>query len=201
MNKTLEKQNEVCYIEKMINRVSCCYTEEEAEKFRQMILYAIKCGATDKGIYKTKLAKEIYLADFIWFYENNYAMSDMIYIKRERGPVADAFFRIIEELEESGAVLCERKQLVPDNIDKISMSYSLSNNVNIKYDKLSEQEKELIEQIGAAWKDRSAKDIINFTHRQLPYIICRDEEVIPYSLITQEEVRKIYGPIKLLRRI
>lgn len=179
----------------MALRERIAYTQSEADKYRQIISYAIKCGADAKGIHKTKLAKEVCLADFIWFYENNIPMSGMVYVKREYGPVADAFFRIIEEMEDEGIVRCER---IENKDGKVSMLYSLSNK-ELNLNKLNDQEKTLIEQIGETWKGEYPNKIIEFTHNQLPYKICRDGEVIPYSLITQEEPSNVYGPMQLHR--
>ena len=49
-----------------------------------------------------------------------------------------------------------------------------------------------LEKISKKWKDKNTQDIVNFTHNQLPYTICRDNEVIPYELITQEDADKVY---------
>jgi hypothetical protein len=63
--------------------------------------------------------------------------------------------------------------------------------------RLSSDEINLIKKIGKAWSDKSTSDIVNFTHEQLPWQICRDGEVIPYGLITQEEPERVYGTIQL----
>ena len=63
--------------------------------------------------------------------------------------------------------------------------------------RLSDDELDLIEKIGKAWSGKSTDDIVSFTHEQLPWQICRDGEVIPYGLITQEEPERVYGAIQL----
>ena len=47
-------------------------------------------------------------------------------------------------------------------------------------------------EIAKKWKDKKTKDIVNFTHNQLPYSICREDELIPYELITQEDPGKVF---------
>lgn len=49
-----------------------------------------------------------------------------------------------------------------------------------------------MKKIANKWRDKKTKDIVNFTHNQLPYFLCRDNEVIPYELITQEDPDKVY---------
>jgi DNA-binding XRE family transcriptional regulator/uncharacterized phage-associated protein len=162
---------------------------KSTEKYKQIILNSLKCGADGDGkITKTKLAKLVYLADFTWYYLNSSPMSGMTYRKLPRGPVADVFFRALDELEEDGTIIREQKgkAILFSLIEKEAPT-----------SRLSDDELELIEKIGEAWSGKSTNDIVNFTHEQLPWQICRDGEVIPYGLITQEEPERVYGTVQL----
>ena len=162
---------------------------KSTEKYKQMILNSLKHGADNDGkITKTKLAKLVYLADFIWYYLNLAPMSGVTYRKLPRGPVADVYFRALDELEEDGTIIRETKgkAILFSLVEKEAPASRLSND-----------ELDLIEKIGKAWSGKSTDDLVNFTHEQLPWQICRDGEVIPYGLITQEEPERIYGTIQL----
>jgi DNA-binding XRE family transcriptional regulator/uncharacterized phage-associated protein len=162
---------------------------KSTEKYKQIILNSIKYGSDEDGkITKTKLAKLVYLADFIWYYLNLSPMSGMTYRKLPRGPVADVYFRALDELEEDGTIIREPKgnAILFSLIEKEAPA-----------GRLSADELILIEKIGKAWSDKSTDDIVNFTHDQLPWQICRDGEVIPYGLITQEDPERVYGTIQL----
>ena len=50
----------------------------------------------------------------------------------------------------------------------------------------------MIKKIAANWKDRNTKEIVDFTHSQIPYIFVDKGEIIPYELITQEDPKHIY---------
>jgi DNA-binding XRE family transcriptional regulator/uncharacterized phage-associated protein len=159
------------------------------DKYKQIILNSLKHGADSDGkITKTKLAKLVYLADFTWYYRNSSPMSGVSYRKLARGPVADIFFRALDELEESGTVIREPKGT--------AFMYSLVEK-EAPTNRLSEPELDLISKICLAWKGKPTDEIVDFTHRQLPWQICKDGEVIPYSLITQEEPENVYGTVKL----
>lgn len=164
-------------------------TMEATDKYKQIILNSLKYGADEDGkITKTKLAKLVYLADFTWFYENSAPMSGMTYRKLPRGPVADIYFRALDEMEEDGTILREPhgKAIMLSLVEK-----------QAPVSKLSKKEIGMIEKISKAWRGKSTEDIVNFTHEQLPWQICLDGEAIPYSLIFQEEPEKIYGPAKV----
>jgi transcriptional regulator with XRE-family HTH domain len=163
---------------------------QAVQKYKQIILNALEFGgdSTDGRLTKTKLAKLVYLADFIWYFQTQSPMSGMSYRKLPQGPVPDIFFRALDELEDEGAIEREDK--------KRAMIYSLVSKTAPK-NKLDAKEIALIQAVGEAWKDKHRQEIVDFTHEQLPWQICREGEVIPYGLITQEETEKVYGPVKL----
>lgn len=154
------------------------------EKYKQIILNCLQFGSdtTDGKITKTKLAKLVYLVDFAWFYENLKPMSGLAYRRIQQGPVPDQYFRVIDELYESGAITIENK----------GTSFMIKANENAPINQLSKQEIELIKKISQTWKDKNTQDIVDFTHEQLPWKICRQGELIPYELITQEEPNHVY---------
>jgi transcriptional regulator with XRE-family HTH domain len=160
------------------------------KKYRQMILCSIKYGADSDGkITKTKLAKLVYLADFIWYYLKSSPMSGLAYKKMPQGPVPVDYFLALDELEEND-------KLIAREIKGSSHLFSLVES-DVTFSLLSDDEVELITKICEGWKGKSTNEIVDFTHSQLPWLICRDNEIIPYVLITQEEPERVYGPVKI----
>lgn len=160
------------------------------EKYKHMILAYLRNDLSKDGkVTKTKLAKLLYLADFAWYYDNLKSMSGMQYRKITYGPVPDMFFRALDELEELGKVIIDRKLSDDKHVILISESES---NKNESLNTLSKEECVLISDISKKWKNKNTNDIVNFTHNQMPYAICRNNEIIPYNLITQEDPEKVY---------
>ncbi|MEK7644977.1 MAG: helix-turn-helix domain-containing protein [Patescibacteria group bacterium] len=161
-------------------------------KYKHMILTYLRMNLTSKAdnkIPKTKLAKLLYLADFAWYYDHSQSMSGMQYRRIEYGPVPDTFFRAIDELEEAGKIVVERKT---DNGKEMFLISESESNTNEKINDLSIDEVKLMKEIGKKWKDKKTGEIVNFTHNQLPYAICRPDEIIPYELITQEDPEMVF---------
>jgi transcriptional regulator with XRE-family HTH domain len=159
-------------------------------KYKHMILTFLRMNVSEDGkIPKTKLAKLLYLADFAWFYNSLESMSGMQYRKIAYGPVPDTFFRALDELEEDGKIIVDRK--CDDGKDMFLISESESNK-NEKIQTISTEEKDLMKKIAEKWKNKKTQEIVNFTHNQLPYSLCRDNELIPYELITQEDPDLVY---------
>jgi len=161
------------------------------EKFKQMILNAMQYGADkeDGKITKTKLAKLVYLADFTWYYDKLTPMSGMSYRKLPRGPVPDIYFRALDELEEDGVINRQEKGR--------SILLGLAESGEAPASRLSKDEKMMLKKISEAWKGKQTQEVVDFTHAQLPWQICREGEIIPYGLITQEDPERVYGTAKL----
>ena len=160
------------------------------QKYKHMILTFLRMNISKDGkIPKTKLAKMLYLADFAWFYDHLESMSGMPYRKIEYGPVPDSFFRALDELESDGKINIDSKC---DNEKEMYLISENENNRNEKIQTISVEEKLLMKKIAEKWKNKKTKDIVTFTHNQLPYSLCRENELIPYELITQEDPDLVY---------
>ena len=157
------------------------------EKYKQMILsYIRNAGSKDGCITKTKLAKLVYLADFAWFYNHLESMSGMQYRKIRYGPVPDSYFRAVDELFEDGQI-----EITPTEDGAMLISQT-RNGAKIALSEISKDEEKLIKSISDKWKDKNTQEIVTFTHNQLPYAVCSDNEIIPYELITQENPGDVY---------
>lgn len=158
------------------------------KKFKQMYFACLKYAANEHGnVPKTKLAKLLYLADFTNFFKSLEPMSGVKYRRLDYGPVADIFFSITDDLLESGKI----------NIDILDRGAQMISSRTKEEDtsELSESELSQIKEICELWKDKPTQEIVNFTHEQKPWKMCRDGEYIPYSLIIQEDPDHVYQPV------
>lgn len=155
-------------------------SDKSFRKFHNLILQCIKYGSGEDGkITKTKLAKLVYLCDFASYYKFLSPISGFEYHKLPQGPVAIEFFDIVES-EES---ICMEKK---DKAILLSLAEAPDDTI------LSPKEQKLVETVCKRWKKSSTQEIVDFTHKQLPWAMCRDREVIPYVLINNEEPDNVY---------
>lgn len=175
--------------EKLANVLNVSFEEVEAgespnyEKYKQMILSFLRL---DKKIPKTKLAKLVYLADAGWFYYHLKSMSGMQYRKIQYGPVADSYFRIIDELYENGQIEIDQRE---DGAMLISETRAGSKKA---LSEMNKEESKLIEAIEKKWKGKKTAEIVEFTHNQLPYLCAKENDIITLGLITQEDPHEYY---------
>lgn len=156
------------------------FSKKSFEKFHNLVLQCIKYGADEDGkITKTKLAKLVYLCDFASYYKYLSPISGFEYRRLNQGPVAIEFFDLIDTDE----AICVKGQ---GNAMMVSLAEEPSKGV------LNGNESAIVKKVCAKWRYRNTKEIVDFTHNQIPWKVCREREVIPYQLINMEEPKNVY---------
>jgi uncharacterized phage-associated protein len=149
-------------------------------KYVDLMTACIHYGAGDDGkITKTKLAKLMYLADFVSYADTLKSISGAHYKKLERGPVPLEYFDTLQFLNAIEVISIQKKGAA----EMISLNTAGPS----AYKNLSSTEISTIKKICEKWQNKSTKEIVDFTHKQLPWKISQEMEDIPYSLILQEE--------------
>ena len=175
--------------EKLASVLNVSFEEVESgespnyEKYRQMILAFLRRGGT---ITKTKLAKLLYFADFGWFYYHLQSMSGMQYRKIKYGPVADSYFRIIDEMFDKGEIQIENRE---DGGMLISETRS---GAKVDLKNINKEEQKLIKNIEEKWKGKKTTEIVDFTHKQFPFMFADDNDIVSYDIFTQENPDEIF---------
>jgi len=153
------------------------------EKYKQMILAFLRLN---KSVPKTKLAKLLYFADFAWYYSHLESMSGMQYRKIQYGPVADSYFRLIDEMFDNGEISIEQTE-------KGAMLVSQTRSgAKTNLPNLSKEESKLIEKINEKWRGKRTEEVVDFTHKQMPFMFAEDNDIVSYDIFTQENPDEIY---------
>jgi len=156
------------------------FTKQAFTKFQNLVLQCIKYGVDEDGkITKTKLAKLVYLCDFASYYNFLKPISGFEYRKLAQGPVAIQFFDIVDENES----IC---------VESKGRSMMISLNEQPTKGVLDGNEEKIVKSVCSKWKGKNTKAIVDFTHDQIPWKVCKDGEVIPYTLINSEAPENVY---------
>ena len=167
-------------------KISDLFNEiQNIEKFKEMLIYILS-KFEKRGLTKTKLAKLLYLSDFYYYYTHFKSISNVSYKCKEYGPLAEPFLETIEDMFEGGELHLEVSE---EGAQLLTLSKSIKN-IGIK--KLSDEEKTKIDDVCNKWKNASTKELVNFTHKQKPWMACRENEIIPYDLILQEDPNNVF---------
>ncbi len=169
------------------------YEIPDYKKYREMLIETLRQYKkyTNRGAPKTLFAKLVYFADFAWFYDQLKPMSGMKYRRDPYGPVPDQFFRIVDNMIETGEMELELKLISnrKNQMQSLSLSETVANEPN-QY--LTAKEIDLIDKVVQKWNMANVDEIVEFTHNQLPWQVTRPNEFIPYELITQEDPGNVY---------
>ena len=159
-------------------------------KYRHMMLAFLRAAKTDKSaLKKTKLAQLLYLGDFSWYYQQKKSMSGVSYRHTDFGPLADIYFRLLEEMEAGGIV--NIKQIYRDDYHMYEIEETRTS-AKKPLTELAKKEIAHLETIWTAWKAASTAEIVTFTSDQSPYRDSVAGEIISYELILDAPSYTIY---------
>jgi transcriptional regulator with XRE-family HTH domain len=160
------------------------------KKYMHMILALLReAAANHVVIKKTKLAKLLYLTDFSWYYLYKKSMSGQTYRKTDFGPVSDAFFRILEEMEQDGGV--NIKQIYRDDYHMYEIEETRAS-AKLQLSLLSKKERTHISKIWKQWEKASTAEIVKFTQEQKPYVQSLHGQIVAYELILEEAPHTVF---------
>lgn len=153
------------------------------EKYRQMILTFL---GMNEYVTKTKLAKLLYFADFAWYYSHLESMSGMEYRKIQYGPVADSYFRLIDEMVDAGEIAIDFKEEGAMHVSQTATG------ARHRLTEITSDEETLMHEINEKWKGRKTAEIVSYTHKQMPYMFAEDNEIVSYEIFGQENPDEIF---------
>ncbi len=160
------------------------------EKYRELILAFLREAKSSKvALKKTKLAHLLYLTDFAWYYTNNNSVSNVTYRKITFGPVADSYFRLLEEMEQGGVI--NIKQIYRDDYHMYEIEETRASAKKLLAS-LSKKELAHIKKIWQQWEKASTAEITKFVCEQKPYQQSVVGEIIAYALIKEEDSYNVY---------
>lgn len=131
------------------------YTKINKDKIVNMILiFAKNC------VLKTKLLKEMFYADFLFYKNMGASITGLEYAKITYGPVPDGFNDIIND--------CVVDGVIDYNVEFINdyENHNIHGRVDIDYSVFSKEELEIINKVDSFFKNFNSKDVVNFSHEE-----------------------------------
>lgn len=166
-------------IEQLINN-----TRPDYEKYQMMTRLLLRLAQAEKvALKKTKLSQLLYLADMRTYFESKESMSGMIYRHYEFGPAADAYFRLIEEMELRGDI--NITQVTRDDYHMYEIKEARAAERQ-KLDLLKKRDVVILTAVFHAWKNAPTAELTKFIMTQAPLAETAVGEEIPYHLILKE---------------
>lgn len=138
------------------------------EKISAMVAY-IALHARD--VYKTKLNKLLFYADFTNFYLSGSSISGSRYVHLPHGPVPDGYEKTLQKLEAVGTIRIDRQQ----GFEVVKASHDPLT------DTLSPGERASLDWVIQNYGRLSAREISELSHSEMAYRFTRTGEPIAYE--------------------
>lgn len=162
-------------LKKMDVRISI--PQKNMEKFREVLLYILEKVGAKPNIGETAIYKLLYFIDFDFYEKYEKQLIGATYIKNHYGPTPNEFKAIIENMEKVGEIELvkskyfqyDQKKYLPHRAPDLS--------------KLSAQEIAHVDDVLSRLSDKSAKELSDYSHTDVPWLVHEPGETISYESV------------------
>lgn len=151
--------------------------QENIEKFKQVFLYILAKVGAKPNVGQTVLYKLLYFIDFDFYEIYEEQLMGLKYIKNTYGPTPVDFAKITREMEESGEIEIVKTKY----FDKDQTKYLPVKTPNLKL--FTGTELEHLNRELERFSGMTAKEISDFSHKDVPWIGANDKEIIDYEAV------------------
>ena len=154
------------------------YTKLNTSKVYNMILFFAQ-----KMVLKTKLLKEMFYADFLFYKEYGLSITGLEYAKINLGPVPDQFEEIIND--------CTKNDLINYEIEfQNNFEYhEIFSKKNYNKEEFSKKEIEILNKVKDYFKDFTSSEIVEFSHKEKAFINTEYFKNISYDYAFDIEIK------------
>lgn len=151
--------------------------QKKLAKFKEVFLYLLQKTAGKPNIGMTALYKLLYFIDFDYYEKYEDQLMGLTYIKNHYGPTPKEFIKVIEEMKKT-------KEL--EEVKSQYFKYHQRKFLPLKnpdLSKISGRELELIDEVLAKLSEKSAKELSDYSHGDVPWMTHEEGEEISYESV------------------
>ncbi len=168
--------------------------QKNLKKFKEVLLYILEKVGGKSNIGMTVIYKLLYFIDFDYYEKFEEQLIGATYMKNHFGPTPVEFKKIVESMEEKGELETvksryfqhEQTKYLPRRESDISV--------------LNAREIKHIDEVLARLSDKNAKELSDYSHEDIPWLVAKENEVIKYEAVfyrTKETSVREYEPDNL----
>ncbi|MDP2820768.1 MAG: DUF4065 domain-containing protein [bacterium] len=151
--------------------------QKNLEKFKEVLLYVLSKVSGKPNVGESVLNKLFYFIDFDYYEKYEEQLIGATYIKNHYGPTPCELKKIIDEMKKNKEIEEIKSKYFKFNQKK----YLPLRNPNL--DILSAREIGLIDDVLNRLSDKSASEIRDYSHGDIPFKIHKDGEKIDYETV------------------
>ena len=150
---------------------------ENVEKFKNALLYITQKIGALPNVGQTVLYKILYFCDFDYYEKYEEQLIGATYIKNHFGPTPREFSKIIKEMVKDGEI----EEVITKFFDKDKKKYLPVKNPDLSV--FSGRELQHIDEEIARLGHKTAKELSDFSHQDVPWISTAIGKDIPYEAV------------------
>ena len=150
---------------------------ENVEKFKNALLYITQKIGALPNVGQTVLYKILYFCDFDYYEKYEEQLIGATYIKNHFGPTPREFSMIIKEMVKDGEI----EEVITKFFDKDQKKYLPVKNPDLSV--FSGRELQHIDEEIARLGHKTAKELSDFSHQDVPWISTAIGKDIPYEAV------------------
>lgn len=164
--------------------------QKNLKKFKEVLLYVLEKVGSKSNVGMTVLYKLFYFIDFDYYEKFEEQLVGATYIKNHFGPTPVEFKKIVESMESKGELETVKSKYFQHEQTK----YLPRREADISV--LSAKEIKHIDEVLARLSDKSATELSEYSHKDVPWIGTEDGKIMNYESVfyrTPETSVRIYA--------
>lgn len=153
--------------------------ENQVNKFKEILLYILEKVGARPNIGETALYKLLYFIDFDFFEKYGTKLTGASYIKNHYGPTPVEFKKIVSILESNGEIETVKSKYFQYDQTKYLPRRTADLSV------INGMEKDHIDEVLNRLSNKTAKELSEYSHGDIPWQATPERETIDYTLVFQ----------------
>lgn len=151
--------------------------KKNLDKFKQVLLYILQKVGGKPNVGMAVVYKLLYFIDFDYYEKYEEQLMGLTYIKNHYGPTPKEFIKVVEQMKQNGELeevrskyfTYEQKKFIPVVQSDLS--------------RISGQELAMIDDVLNRLSDKTATDLSDYSHKDIPYLTADDGKVLSYESV------------------
>jgi transcriptional regulator with XRE-family HTH domain len=152
--------------------------QEKVEVFKEVLLYILNKVGAKPNVGQTVLYKLLYFIDFDWYEKYETQLIGARYIKNHYGPTPVAFGKIVDDMKKHGEI----EEVKSTFFTHLQTKYLPRREANLSVLKNAEALHHIDEEL-ARLSDKTAKELSDLSHKDIPWISAKPEEALDYEAV------------------
>lgn len=151
--------------------------QENIEKFKQVFLYIINKIGSKPNVGQVVLYKLLYFIDFDYYELYEEQLMGLKYIKNDFGPTPVSFAKVIKQMEKDNML---------EEVKTKRFDYSMTKYlplVEADLSSITAKEIKFIDEEIEKHGQKSATELTELSHKDIPWIGTKMKEIIPYEAV------------------